>query len=73
MIRVSVLRSLQRSVRRILYEELKFYLYKLAMKHKLNPRDFVSRENACEALLAMPHDTLVSFSDEELNSTSEFL
>ena len=36
----------------------------LAMVQELNPRDFVARENACEALLGMPHDTLFYFSDE---------
>lgn len=53
-----------RSVRRILHEELKFHPYKWTVLQELNPRDFVARENACEELLAMPHDTLVFFSDK---------
>ena len=53
-----------RSVRRILHEELQFHLYKLAMVQELNPRDFIARENACEALLGLADDTLVFFSEE---------
>lgn len=78
MVRLSVLRSPQRSarkhaaavglstrsVRRILHDELKFHPYKLAVVQELIPRDFVARENACEALLAMPQGALVFFSDE---------
>lgn len=55
-----------RSVRRILHEELKFHPYKLSVVQELNPRDFATWENACEALLCMPHDTIVFFSDEAL-------
>lgn len=53
-----------RTVRRILHEELKFHPYKLAVVQELNPRDFVARENACAALLGLPEDTIVFFSDE---------
>ncbi|KAL1488966.1 hypothetical protein ABEB36_014749 [Hypothenemus hampei] len=53
-----------RSLRRILHEELKFHPYKLAIVQTLNPRDFDARETACESLLDMPHDALVFFSDE---------
>lgn len=79
-IMLSVLRSLQCSshkyvdavglsacsVRPILHEELKFHPYKLAVLQKLSQCDFVARENACEALLAMPHDALVFFSDKAI-------
>ena len=34
------------------------------MVQELNPRDFIARENACEALLGLPDDTLVFFSEE---------
>ena len=34
------------------------------MVQELNPRDFIVCENACEALLAWPDDTLVFFSEE---------
>lgn len=53
-----------RSVRQILHEEFKFYTYKLALGQEPNPRDFVARENACEALLSMPDEILIFFSDE---------
>lgn len=53
-----------RSTRRILHEELKFHPYKLAVVQELNPRDFVARENASEALIGLPNDTIVFFSDE---------
>ena len=53
-----------RSVRRILHEELKFHPYKLVVAQELIPRDFDAREAACRALLDLPDDTLVFFSDE---------
>ena len=31
---------------------------------ELNPRDFVARKNASEALIGLPNDTIVFFSDE---------
>ena len=34
------------------------------MVQELHPRDFIARENACEALLGLPDDTLVFFSNE---------
>ncbi|KFM83566.1 hypothetical protein X975_18569, partial [Stegodyphus mimosarum] len=61
----AALRMSDRSVRRILHEELHFHPYKLAVVQKFNLRDFLSRKNAYEAVLDnMPHDTLVFFSDE---------
>lgn len=54
------------SVRQILHEKLKFHPYKLSVVQELNPRDFAARENACEALLCMPHNAIVFFSDEAL-------
>ena len=34
------------------------------MVQELNPRDFIARENACEALLGLPDDAFVFFNDE---------
>ena len=51
-------------MRQILHEELLFYPYKLDMVQELNSRDFIARENACEALLGLPDGTFVFFSDE---------
>ena len=54
-----------RTVRRILHEDLQFHPYKLAVVQKLNTRDFDSRKRACEAFVEnLPHDALVFFSDE---------
>ena len=36
----------------------------MAIIQELNPHDFIARENACEALLGLPDDTLVFSSDE---------
>jgi hypothetical protein len=54
-----------RSVRRILHDELYFHPYKLAIVQELSERDFNARRNACEALLEhVPQDALVFFTDE---------
>lgn len=55
-----------RSVRRILHQELPFGPYKFTVVLKPNPSDFRTRKNACQAVLdnMMPHDVLVLFSDE---------
>jgi len=54
-----------RSVRRILHDELHFHPYKLVIVQELSERDFNARRNACEALLEhVPQDALVFFSDE---------
>jgi hypothetical protein len=61
----SALRISDRTVRRILHQDLKFHPYKLAVVQKLNPRDFVSRQRACEAIVEnLPNNALVFFSDE---------
>lgn len=54
-----------RTVRRILHQDLNFHPYKMAVTQALNETDFNARRNACEALGEnLPHDTLVFFSDE---------
>lgn len=53
-----------RTVRRILHNNLKFHPYKLAVVHQLTERDFASRLTACEAINNLPHDALVFYSDE---------
>lgn len=78
-VRVSVLRSPRRSarkhalalgisdrtVRRILHQDLQFHPYKLALVQKLHEPDFGARQNACEALHEnLPDDAVVFFSDE---------
>lgn len=61
----AALRISDRSVRRILHDDLHFHPYKLAVVQELTERDFVARQNACEALLEnLPDDALVFFSDE---------
>ena len=54
-----------RSVKRILHDDLHYHPYKLAIVQELSERDFNSRRNACEALLEnIPEDAIVFFSDE---------
>lgn len=54
-----------RSLRRILHSDLHFHPYKLAVVQELSARDFVTRQNACEAILEnLPQDALVFFTDE---------
>jgi hypothetical protein len=54
-----------RSVRRILHDDLHFHPYKLAVVQELTERDFAARQHACEAFLeTLPDDVLVFFSDE---------
>lgn len=53
-----------RTVRRILHNELQFHPYKLAVVQQLSERDFASRQTACQALSNFPDDALVFFSDE---------
>lgn len=54
-----------RSVRRILHDDLHFHPYKMSIVHELSERDFNSRRNACEVLLeVVPEDAIVFFSDE---------
>lgn len=61
----AALRLSDRSVRRILHDDLHFHPYKLAVVQKLFVRDFLARRNACEALNEnLPSDALVFFSDE---------
>jgi len=51
-----------RSVRRILHNDLHFHPYKMAIVHELSERDFNSRMNACEVLLeVVPEDAIVFF------------
>ncbi|GFT99808.1 DUF4817 domain-containing protein [Nephila pilipes] len=55
-----------RTVRRILHEDLKFHPNKLAVEQKLNTGDFLTRKRACEAFVEnFPGDAVVFFSDEE--------
>ncbi|XP_011049237.1 PREDICTED: uncharacterized protein LOC105142985 [Acromyrmex echinatior] len=78
-VRASILRSPQRSarkhasalglsdrsMRRILHDDLHFHPYKIAIAHELSERDFNSRRNACEVLLeVVSEDAIVFFSDE---------
>lgn len=61
----SALRLSDRSVRRILHENLHYHPYKMAIVQELSERDFNSRRNACEVLLeVVPEDAIVFFSDE---------
>ena len=75
-VRASILRSPQRSarkhasalglsdrsVRRILHDDLHFHPYKMAIAHELSQRDFNSRRNACEVILeVVPEDAIVFF------------
>lgn len=61
----SALRISDRTLRRILHQDLKFHPYKLAVVQKLNPRDFDSRQRTCEAIVEnQPNNTVVFFSDE---------
>ena len=54
-----------RTVRRILHQDLNFHPYKMAVAQELGERDFHARRNACEALREnLPQDALVFFSDE---------
>jgi len=56
-----------RSVRRILHDDLQFHPYKMAIVEKLSERDFNSRMNACELLIDVsPEGAIVFFfySDE---------
>lgn len=54
-----------RSLRRILHNDLHFHPYKLATAQELSERDFDSRRNACVALLEnVPEDAIVFYSDE---------
>ena len=54
-----------RSVRRILRDDLHFHPYKMTIVQELSVRYFTSRRNACEALLGkVPEDAIVYFSDE---------
>ena len=54
-----------RTVRRIIHEELRFHPYKMAVVQQLTERDFNARQTACESLLeVVPPDALVFFSDE---------
>ena len=51
-----------RTVRRILHEELRFHPYKMAVVQQLTERDFNARQTACESLLeALPPDALMFF------------
>lgn len=74
LVRASMLRSPQRSarkhasalglsdrsVRRILHDDLHFHPYKMAIVQELFERDFNSRRNACEVLLeVVPEDAIV--------------
>lgn len=87
-IRLAVLKSPRRSarkhatalsisdctVRRILHEDLNFHLYKLAVVQKLNPCNFVSHKNACEALIVnLPHNSVMFFSDKAHFHQSEYV
>lgn len=61
----SALRLSDRSVRRILHDDLHYHPYKLAIVQELSERNFNSRRNACEALLEnVPEDAIVFYSDE---------
>ena len=61
----AALRLSDRTVRRILHNELQFHPYKLTVVHELTDRDFVARQTACEALLeTLHHDAVTFFSDE---------
>lgn len=61
----ATLRLSDRSVRRILHDELHFHPYKMVVAQELSQRDFVARQTACETFIdTLPHDALVFFSDE---------
>ena len=54
-----------RSVRRIIHDDLHFHPYKMAIVQELSERDFNSRRDACEVLLeVVPKDAIVFFSHE---------
>ena len=54
-----------RSVRKILHQDLHFHPYKMAIVQELYERDFNSQRNAREVLLeVIPEDAIVFFSDE---------
>jgi hypothetical protein len=63
--RAAALGMSDRSVRRILHDDLHFHPYKLAVVQEFTERDFAARQHACEAFLeTLPDDALVFFSDE---------
>ena len=53
-----------RTVERILHEELCMHQYKMAAVQQLTERDFNARQTACESLEGVPPDALVFFSDK---------
>ena len=58
----SALGLTDRSVSRILHEDLHFHPYKMAIVQELYERDFNSWRNACEVLLeVVPEDAIVLF------------
>ncbi|CAB4064771.1 unnamed protein product [Lepeophtheirus salmonis] len=62
----SVLGLSDRSVRRILQEDLHSHPYKMAIMQELSERDFTLRSKACAALLdSVPEDAIVYFTHEE--------
>ena len=61
----AVLGISERTVRRIIREELRFHPYKTAVAQQLTERDFNARQTACKSLLeGLPPDAFVFFSDE---------
>lgn len=61
----SALALSNRTVRRILHEELNFHPYKMVVVQELTQRDWQQRMQACETLIGdLPHDARVLFSDE---------
>lgn len=54
-----------RTLRRILHEDLKFHPYKMVLVQELSQQDWQNRCHACELLIGnLPQDALVFFSDE---------
>lgn len=61
----SALALSNRTVRRILHEDLHFHPYKMVITHELSQQDWQNRLQACETLIQnLPQDACVLFSDE---------
>jgi len=54
-----------RSVRRILHQDLHFHPYKMVVVQELTQQDWINRVQACQHLIErLPDDAVVFFSDE---------
>ena len=54
-----------RSVRRILHQDLHFHPYKMVVVQEVTQQDWINRVEACQHLIErLPEDAVVFFSDE---------